>query len=74
MKNTVDDYKITIGWSAPDKCFVARFPAFPGVMADGPTPEAALAAGRAALAVSLDVIYKYGDEVPEPDAMELACV
>ena len=71
MKNTVNDYRIIIGWSAPDECFVARFPAFPGVMADGPTPEEALASGREALAVTLDVIYECGDEVPAPDACEL---
>ena len=71
-RNTVDDYVITIAWSAPDECFVARFPAFPGVMADGPTPEAALAEGRVALRLALDALYEFDDEVPAQDACELA--
>ena len=72
MKNTIKNYRMTIRWSEADECFVAHFPAFPLVMADGPTPEAAAAQGRIALNGVLDVLYKHGDEIPEPDACELA--
>jgi predicted RNase H-like HicB family nuclease len=41
-------------------------------MADGPTPEAAVAEARVALGLALDVLRDYGDDVPAPDAGALA--
>jgi len=73
MKNTIKDYRMMIRWSEQDDCFLVHFPAFPLVMADGQTPEEAAAEGHIALNGVLDMLYESGYEVPEPDAMELAC-
>ena len=72
MRNTIRDYVMQIRWEPRDECFAVHFPAFPGVMADGPTPEEAAAEGRVALEGVLEMLYKCGDEIPEPDACELA--
>jgi len=72
MRNTIKDYQMTISWSETDECFVAHFPAFPLVMADGPTPQEAAAEAEIALGLALEVLYERERKVPEPDACELA--
>lgn len=67
-KNTINDYKVVVGWSAEDACFIARVPAFQGLAADGETPEAAVAEARVALGAMLDAMDEHGDEKPSPDA------
>jgi len=72
MKHTIKDYIMTIRWSEADECFIAHFPAFPLVMADGQTPEEAATEAHLALKLALDVLYERGRKIPEPDACELA--
>jgi predicted RNase H-like HicB family nuclease len=68
MKNdTINDYKVVVGWSDEDRCFIARVPAFRGLAADGGTPEAAVAEARIALAAMIEVMEEHGDKLPSSD-------
>lgn len=46
--------------------YLAEFPDLPGCLADGETPEEALAESRAALASYLASLEKHGDSFPSP--------
>jgi predicted RNase H-like HicB family nuclease len=66
-KTTINDYKVVVGWSESDACFIARVPAFRGLAADGETPEAAVAEARIALGAMLDVLAEHDEAAPSPD-------
>jgi predicted RNase H-like HicB family nuclease len=63
---TTDRYRIEIFYSRTDKCYIARVPDVKFVMADGPTPEKALAEVKIALAAALEVLKEEGHPLPKP--------
>ncbi len=64
---TIDEskYGVIIRWHTESDCWVAQLWDMPGVMADGPTREAALAE----LMVALTGVLEVGDN-PEPSEWE----
>ena len=57
-------YEIIIYWSKEDQAFIAEVPELPGCMADGETPEAAIAEGRDALASYVATLRELGRPIP----------
>jgi len=66
-KKTIDDYRVVVAWSEKHDCFVARVPAFRGLVAGGDTAEEAVADAREALQAMLQVLDEDGIEAPESD-------
>ena len=66
MKANARDYEVSIRWSAPDELFVAQVVEMPGVMADGPTREAAAREIDAALTATIEAAEARGHPLPEP--------
>jgi predicted RNase H-like HicB family nuclease len=66
MKATARDYEIKISWSEPDQFFVAHVVEMPGVMADGPTREAAAREIDAALEATIEAAEEHGHPLPAP--------
>ena len=66
MKANARDYEVSIRWSAPDGLFIAQVVEMPGVMADGPTREAAAREIDAALAATIEAAEAHGHPLPEP--------
>lgn len=60
-------YRINIGWSDEDACFVAKVPALPGVVADGDTVEEAAREINIALEAALETLESNGFPLPEAD-------
>lgn len=63
-----DRYRIEIYYSRPDKRFIARVPDVKYVMADGATPEEALAEVKIALTAALEVLKEEGHPLPKPSS------
>ena len=59
-------YSARISWRAEDDTFVARCPEFPGVAADGPTPQEAVAQLQTVLGMAVEVFEEDGRPLPEP--------
>ncbi|MDF9827923.1 putative RNase H-like HicB family nuclease [Ereboglobus sp. PH5-10] len=66
-KRTIDDYRVIVGWSAERQRYLARVPAFRGLLADGATEEEALTEARIALGGMLAVLETDGEDAPAPD-------
>lgn len=68
MSKTVKHYPVVIRElsEAEGGGYLAEFPGLPGCMADGPTPDEALAESRDALASYLASVKKHGDPLPSP--------
>jgi antitoxin HicB len=69
MSPRVDDYPVEIRPLSAEEGggFLATFPDLPGCMADGETPEAALAEARDAFACWMDAHQADGRPVPLPN-------
>jgi predicted RNase H-like HicB family nuclease len=74
MKATARDYEINIRWSEPDQFFIARVIEMPGIMADGPTREAAAREIDAALAATIEAAEEHGHPLPEPRRLAAAAI
>lgn len=68
MPKKIPEYPVVIRKlsEAEGSGYLAEFPDLPGCMADGETPEEALAESRDALASYLASIKKHGDSLPTP--------
>ncbi len=64
-------YEIIIYWSDEDELFIVEIPELPGCMAQGDTPETALANAKEAIELWLDTAREFGDPVPEPKGRRL---
>ncbi len=59
-------YEVLIYWSAEDDCFVAEVPELAGCMADGETPQAALANADTIAREWIETARELGRPIPEP--------
>ena len=59
-------YQLVLWWSAIDDTWLAEVPELPGCMADGDTPEAALAMAQEVIGMWIDTAKELGRPVPEP--------
>jgi predicted RNase H-like HicB family nuclease len=59
-------YAMIIYWSADDDSFVVEIPELPGCMADGRTPEEALANAQAIAREWIETAISLGRDVPRP--------
>jgi len=59
-------YKINLEWSERDGAWLASAPELPGCMADGETPEAALAEIETVIAEWIEEAQRIGNPVPAP--------
>jgi len=66
MNTTKIDYALQIMWSPEDNAYVAWPYELPGCIADGPTPEEALANVRVVISEWIEVALEEGRPVPEP--------
>ena len=57
-------YLVVTGWSATDRCFVARVPALPNCAAHGDTAAKAAAEVQQAAEIMIEVL---GTKAPPPD-------
>lgn len=70
MRKARDMYKypMRLYWSEPDQAWVVEIPDLPGAMADGETPEAAVAMAQEVIALWIETARERGQAVPEPHA------
>lgn len=59
-------YEIILFWSEEDKAYLAEVPELPGCMADGSTPQKALANAEKIIAEWIETAKELGRPVPEP--------
>ena len=59
-------YETIIYWSEDDEAFIAEMPELPGCMADGTTPQAALANLLVVAQEWIETARELGRPVPEP--------
>ena len=59
-------YQLIMWWSKEYGLYLVEVPELPGCMADGDTPEAALAMAQEVIQVWIDAAIADGDPVPEP--------
>lgn len=57
-------YEIILYWSADDSAWIAEVPELPGCMADGPTPQQALANAQTIVAEWLETARALGRPIP----------
>jgi len=62
-------YRMNVWWSEEDQAFLVEVPELPGAMADGETPEEAVANAQEVIANWIAVARKRGREVPQPEAL-----
>ena len=59
-------YELIIYWSAEDDAFIAEVPELPGCMADGQTPQEALANAQVIIREWIEAARELGRPIPEP--------
>ncbi|HKL21276.1 MAG TPA: type II toxin-antitoxin system HicB family antitoxin [Tichowtungia sp.] len=59
-------YEIIIFWSEEDGTYVAEVPELPGCMADGTTPQRAVANAEKVIAEWIETAKSIGREIPKP--------
>ncbi|HKQ03542.1 MAG TPA: type II toxin-antitoxin system HicB family antitoxin [Blastocatellia bacterium] len=59
-------YLYSVGWSEPDRAFVARVAEFPSLAAHGDSPEAALQEIRFVVEAVIEDLDQSGERMPEP--------
>jgi predicted RNase H-like HicB family nuclease len=59
-------YRMNVYWSKPDNLWLVDIPELPGAMADGETPEEAVANAQVIISEWVETAQKYGRPVPEP--------
>jgi predicted RNase H-like HicB family nuclease len=64
------DYAVQIIWSKEDEAYIASTLELPGCMADGATPEEALANLRVVISEWVEVAKEEGRKIPQPMSCE----
>ena len=64
-------YEIIMWWSEIDSTYLVEVPELPGCMADGDTPEAALAMAQEVISLWIETAESLGRSVPEPKGRRL---
>jgi predicted RNase H-like HicB family nuclease len=59
-------YLYSVGWSEPDRAFVARVAEFPSLSAHGDNLEAALQEIRFVVEAVIEDLEQSGERIPEP--------
>ena len=59
-------YEIILYWSNDDDAFIAEVPELPGCVADGATPQEALANAEVVISEYLETARELGRPIPEP--------
>ena len=59
-------YHMNVWWSDADQAFLVEVPELPGAMADGTTPEEAMANAQVVIEHWIAVAREEGREIPEP--------
>jgi predicted RNase H-like HicB family nuclease len=59
-------YEVIIYWSNEDETFLAEVPELAGCMADGATPQEALAHAEVAIREWIETARELGRDIPEP--------
>lgn len=59
-------YEIILFWSEEDQAYLAEVPELPGCMADGATPQKALANAEKIIAEWIETATEMGRPIPEP--------
>jgi len=65
--NKANDYRLTVSWDSDYEAFIARCPAFPGLSADGQTPDAAIAEARTVLEQMIGILEDDNLPLPQSD-------
>jgi predicted RNase H-like HicB family nuclease len=60
-------YRLNVWWSEEDQAWLVEAPELPGAMADGATPEEAVAHAQVVIDNWIAVARELGREVPEPE-------
>lgn len=66
MSNQPLKYEVIIYWSQTDESFIAEMPELPGCMADGETPQEALAQIQVVANEWLETARELNRPIPEP--------
>jgi predicted RNase H-like HicB family nuclease len=64
-------YEVIIYWSEEDQVFIAEVPELPGCVANGDSPDRALASCQEAMDLWLDTARELGRPVPVPKGRRL---
>ena len=64
-------YELIMWWSDIDSTYLVEVPELPGCMADGATPEAALAMAHEVIRLWIETAESLGRPVPEPKGRRL---
>jgi predicted RNase H-like HicB family nuclease len=59
-------YRMSVYWSEQDKLWLVEVPELPGAMADGATPEEAVANAQVIIREWIETAQKYGRPIPDP--------
>lgn len=59
-------YSRIIQWSEDDNAFIVEIPELPGAMADGKTPDEALANSEVVISEWLETAAALGRDIPKP--------
>lgn len=59
-------YRMHVWWSDQDQRWLVEVPDLPGAMADGTTPEEAVANAQVVIGYWVETARELGREVPEP--------
>lgn len=60
-------YRMTVYWSTLDQAWLVEVPELPGAMADGATPEEAVANAQVIIAEWIETAQEDGRSIPEPE-------
>ena len=71
-EQTLYKYRMHLYWSEPDQARIVDIPDLPGAMADGETPEAAVAMAQKVIALWIETAQERGQPIPEPQAEPVA--
>jgi len=71
-EQTLYKYRMHLYWSEPDQAWIVDIPDLPGAMADGETPEAAVAMAQKVIALWIETARERGQPIPEPQAEPVA--
>ena len=64
--NMKPKYEIILFWSEDDGAYLAEVPELPGCMADGSTPQKAVANAEKVIAEWIETAKSLGRAIPEP--------
>ena len=60
-------YRLNVWWSEPDQAWLVEVPELPGAMADGATPEDAVANAQVVIEHWIAVARELGRAIPDPE-------